>query len=67
MAGSLQGIEQNLNSINSRGDYFPQHVYSYVKMMIERHAHDDAEHISVDFTNDPQELARVLKDRGVEA
>jgi hypothetical protein len=40
MAGTLQGIENNLSSINSRGDYFPQHVYSYVRMMIERHAHD---------------------------
>ncbi|KAI8648044.1 hypothetical protein NCS56_01535900 [Fusarium sp. Ph1] len=44
MAGTLQGIENNLSSINSRGDYFPQHVYSYVRMMIERHAHDDVPH-----------------------
>ncbi|CVL09232.1 uncharacterized protein FMAN_16277 [Fusarium mangiferae] len=44
MAGTLQGIENNLNSINSRGDYFPQHVYSYVKMMIERHAHNEVPH-----------------------
>lgn len=44
MAGTLQGIENNLSSINSRGDYFPQHVYSYVRLMIERHAHDDVPH-----------------------
>ncbi|KAF5250192.1 hypothetical protein FOXYS1_14928 [Fusarium oxysporum] len=44
MAGTLQGIENNLSSINARGDYFPQHVYSYVRMMIERHAHDEVPH-----------------------
>ncbi|RBA14406.1 hypothetical protein FPRO05_03198 [Fusarium proliferatum] len=44
MAGTLQGIENNLSSINSRGDYFPQHVYSYVRMMIERHAHEEIPH-----------------------
>ncbi|KAF5648568.1 transcription factor Zn C2H2 [Fusarium sp. NRRL 52700] len=44
MAETLQGIENNLNSINARGDYFPQHVYSYVRMMIERHAHDEIPH-----------------------
>ena len=44
MAGSLNGIDQNLNSLNSRGDYFPQHVHSYIRTMIERHNQDEVPH-----------------------
>lgn len=44
MAGSLNGIDQNLNSLNSRGDYFPQHVHSYIRTMIERHSQDEVPH-----------------------
>ncbi|KAI1215168.1 uncharacterized protein F4807DRAFT_23991 [Annulohypoxylon truncatum] len=44
MAGSLSGIDQNLDSINSRGDYFPQHVHSYIRTMIERHSRDEMPH-----------------------
>jgi len=44
IAGSLAGIEQNLESINARGDYFPEHVHSHLRMMIESHANDDAPH-----------------------
>ncbi len=44
IAGSLCGIDQNLNSVNSRGDYFPQHVHSYARTMIERHALDEVAH-----------------------
>lgn len=49
IAGSLCGIDQNLNSVNSRGDYFPQHVHSYVRTMIERHTADEVKHYFVVF------------------
>ncbi|KAI0883720.1 uncharacterized protein GGS22DRAFT_194957 [Annulohypoxylon maeteangense] len=41
---SLNGIDQNLYSMNSRGDYFPQHVHSYIRLMIERHSQDVVPH-----------------------
>lgn len=43
-AGSVIGIEQNMQSVNARGEYFPDHAHSYVRMMIERHAGEKVPH-----------------------
>jgi hypothetical protein len=43
-AGFLQGIEQNLSSRHIRGEDFPQHVHSYVRLLIERYASDSVPH-----------------------
>lgn len=44
MAGSLKAIEQNLNAINMQGEKFPQHVHSYVRMMIDKHSAEEVPH-----------------------
>jgi hypothetical protein len=44
IAGSLAGIEQNIESINLRGQYFPDDVYSYVRDMIESHSNKEVPH-----------------------
>ena len=54
IASSVAGIEQNLQSVNARGDYFPIHVHSYVRMMIERHATDTVPHYFAVFNKGSQ-------------
>jgi hypothetical protein len=41
---SLKGIEQNLDAVHMQGDKFPQHVHSYVRMMIDKHSTDEVPH-----------------------
>ncbi|KEF58969.1 uncharacterized protein A1O9_03812 [Exophiala aquamarina CBS 119918] len=44
MGDSLDRIADNVYSENSRGDKFPNHVYSYVRSMIEKHQEDTRPH-----------------------
>jgi hypothetical protein len=44
MATSLSGIEENIKSLNVRGDHFPQNIHSYVRSMIETHSSDTVSH-----------------------
>lgn len=44
IAGSLTGIEQNLNAIHMQGKKFPQPVRSYVRMMIDKHSTEEVPH-----------------------
>ncbi|KAJ4855533.1 uncharacterized protein T069G_11091 [Trichoderma breve] len=50
-AGFLKGIEQNLSSHHIRGEHFPQHVHSYVRLLIEKHASDAVPHYFTVFNN----------------
>jgi len=44
MAGALNGIDENLKSINARGEFFPDSVHSYVRMKINHHSDDSVSH-----------------------
>ncbi|EED11749.1 hypothetical protein TSTA_109280 [Talaromyces stipitatus ATCC 10500] len=44
VAGFLKGIEQNLSSHHIRGEHFPQHVHSYIRLLIERYTSDTVPH-----------------------
>jgi len=54
MAGSLRGIEENLRSIDLRGDNFPIHVHAYVKMLIEKYRDDKVPHYFTVFNQGSQ-------------
>lgn len=42
--GSLRGIESLLESEHVRGQHFPRHVHSYIRLMIERYTSDTVPH-----------------------
>lgn len=43
-AGSLRGIESLLESEHIRGQHFPRHVHSYIRLMMERFTMDNVPH-----------------------
>ncbi|KAG4429218.1 hypothetical protein IFR05_015300 [Cadophora sp. M221] len=51
VAGFLKGIEQNLSSHHIRGEHFPQHVHSYIRLLIERYTSDTGPHYFTVFNN----------------
>ena len=44
MANSLRGIESLLRSEHTRGQHFPRHVHSYIRLLIEKNATDSVSH-----------------------
>ena len=54
IAGSLKGIDENMRSINARGDYFPTHVHSYIRMMIEKYSSEKVAHYFTVFNKGSQ-------------
>ncbi|KFA49994.1 hypothetical protein S40293_05960 [Stachybotrys chartarum IBT 40293] len=54
IAGSLKGIDENIRSVNVRGNYFPVHIHSYVRMEIEKHASDTVPHYFTVFNKGSQ-------------
>ncbi len=50
MANSLKSIDENLTSINTRGEYFPENVHSFLKMKILDHCNNGNDGVPHYFT-----------------